>query len=382
MYRETYAEINLRNFRNNLTLLKGFNSHSTFFCPMIKANAYGHGDIELAKVAVSEGVRSLGVALFEEAVRLRQAGLECEILVFYPAIDKASATLLHQYNLTPVVSSWSGLQELAKLNRQISLHVKFNTGMNRLGFSSSDAKTLSIFFHENEKLQLVGLCSHLAIADDMASTEGFTAQQIAKLLSIRSMFKQTDIVLHCLNSEGLIGRHCLERDELNSIGARPGISLYGIKPELKNLNSRSLDRWHAINLKPVMQIKSRIVQVQSIKKNEIVSYGGRYKVDKDSLIAVIPVGYADGYSRQFSNRASVLCAGKEVPVSGSVCMDYTMVDLTKHFAVRKNWLDEEVVLLGQQGEKTITAEELAKIAQTNSYEILTSISQRVPRVYV
>lgn len=387
MFRPTVAHISLDNFRHNVRTLRKLSFGDNFFCPMVKANAYGHGDIQLARVLEDEGVQALGVALIEEGTRLREANIEgAEILVFYPHLNFRAIDELLKYKLTPVVSTWESLclleERASAQNKKVQIHLKFNTGMNRLGFAAEQTLSVAELCRKSTHLQVLGVCTHLQSADDAGFNDRATAQQLNQLQKLVAQFSGLPLQVHALNSEATLARNCFSLGQYNDMGSRPGISLYGIKPQLQNLAGSSQERWNAIELKPVLSLRSHIVQTQKVRKGEGVSYGATYRAPFDTTVAVIPMGYADGFSRKFSNNGIVLIAGEELPISGTVCMDYFMVDMAKSSLSDKACHEHEVVILGHQNGKQISAEQLAKNAATNTYEILTNISARVPRVYV
>jgi len=364
--RPSHAEIRLSNLIHNYRYLRDLVKNHNFVCPMLKANAYGHGDIECARALSQVGVHDFGVVLIEEGIRLREEGINGTILVF-AGFDREAAGEVIKYNLTPVVSTLDDLKELAEqvpAGTSHRVHLKFNTGMNRLGFSEEEIPNLLRFFKESTKLQLAGICTHLFQAEDSFDPKGNTQIQLQKFEKISGNFESGAIVRHVLSSSAVCSQ------KFSGLGARPGIALYGARP--------ALNKDIQLNLLPVMSIKSRVELTQKVKKHETVSYGGTWTAKQNSLIGVVPFGYADGYPRSASNKSFMIVKGRRVPVVGTVCMDYTMVDLT---GVPYAEAGAEVVLLGQQDEESYFVEDLAAASGTISYEILTRISSRVPRIY-
>ncbi len=351
---------------------------------MVKADAYGHGDIQIAKAAAAEGVESLGVALIEEGVRLREAGVSVkEILVFHPNLDELSAQALARYNLTPVISSWHSLQVIQKLHqvRKLNLHLKFNTGMNRLGFRTTETQKLGAVLRSESHLNLVGICTHFINGEDWGSENSYTAMQCRLFQDVLKSFSGLKLKIHAMNSSALIAGHCTKQLEKFQFGARPGIALYGARPDPFQKDLSVIERLSQIDVKPVMSVHSEVALVQAALEGEAVSYGPDFKCARQSLIGVVPIGYADGYRRAFSNRSRMLFQNQYVPVRGRVCMDSTMIDLTDLDGSADQWMGDEVVLMGSQGPHEIRVEELANIAGTNTYEIFTDFSSRLPRVY-
>ncbi len=396
-YRQTFAEINLTALSHNLKTLKSLVSSDTFFCPMIKSFAYGHGDIEVAETLVSEGIRILGVALVEEGIRLREGGIsDAEILIFGP-FNYLGAKAIIKHKLTPVVSDRFQFNELLEAleeaGSKIDIHLKFNTGMNRLGYSIDEIDDLTNLLEKNKSsLTLKGVCSHLASGEDLGAEESFSKKQYDLFSKIISEFQKfTEIQFHLLNSSGFIGSQVLKgnRDYKNieSLGVRPGLALFGVTPSFKNTNAQEFANKN-IGLKPVMCLKTEVIQFHNLSPGESVSYGGRWTAQKKSLIGVLPIGYADGYTRQLSNKGMVVILGKKLPVIGTVCMDYTLVDLTKLLIEgiikqSEEALGIEVIMFGFSLEGNgLPIEEVAESINTISYELMTCIGKRVPRQYL
>ncbi len=393
-FRPLRAEINLKNLRHNYRVLRNIVGAKQFFCPMLKANAYGHGDIECAQALIEEGANCFGVALVEEGVQLREQFREAEILVFQPFADKFSAEAVVACRLTPVVSSWDGVHSLESAIDSVkkasgissfNIHLKFNTGMGRLGFPPNEAKKLADYFlkSSNKKLTVKGVCTHLLSGEDALQENGRARKQLEIFSKIFEFFKGDKIFPHVLNSSACLARFLQpENSYLKYCGGRPGISLYGVKASVAGLSSELESRYEKIELHPVMRVISKVVHVQKLANGETVSYGGRFQVKRESTIGVVPVGYADGYMRRLSSKSNMVCRGQLVPVVGTVCMDFTMIDLTDVGAA----VGDEVTVLGSQNfggrSASITAQELADLAGTNAYEILTNFSARLPRVYV
>jgi alanine racemase len=386
MHRRSYARVDLGNLAKNFQTLRGLLPEGSFVCPMVKANAYGHGDVEVSRRLEKEGAKQLGVALVEEGIKLRKAGIKIPILVF-SLFEDFSVPVMLENNLTPVASQWSQLEKLNELvKKPIDLHIKFNTGMTRLGFAVSDASKLREWFEANPKLKLKGVSTHLLRGDDAGIPGGDSESQLIRLEEAAKAFSGMNVIVHALNSSGAVTMHARLKNKKAMakgvqwpMGARFGIALYGGIPSSLETND--------VQLKPVMSLRSHIALTHKIPAGEKVSYNAIWKATRPSVIGVVPMGYADGFPRIYSNNAEVLCRGKRVPVVGTVCMDYFMVDLTDIVGAdiagaSPELVGEEVVLFGSQGSDTISAEELAKRASTISYEVFTRISDRVPRQYV
>ncbi len=391
--RPSWVEIDHQALSKNATWLRSLVNKDSFYCPMIKANAYGHGAVAVAKTMRAQGVQALGVALLEEAIELRENKIDGSILVF-STFAEASIRQIIQYQITPVLVNWAQLRAFAReLQKDSSvqgaypIHLKFNTGMNRLGFAVSEAREVREFIVGNPQLQLEGVATHLAQGDDAGVADGYSAMQMKMFSQVLASFQGLRFQAHGLNSSGLVSLAFAQnkvlgpqqkefaKDWVWPQGARPGLALYGLKPA---------SQIHQVTeLHPVLSWKSRVMQLQTVETGARVSYNGIWQAKQKSKIGVIPLGYADGFSRLLSNRHTVLCRGERVPIVGIVCMDYFMVDLTalenKTGEVRHG---EEIVLLGRQGQAEISADELAEKMGTISYEVVTSITERVPRKHV
>jgi alanine racemase len=383
MFRRTFAEVNLDHLKHNVRLLQQAFSPHSFMCVMVKANAYGHGDVPISRYLEFLGVKHLGVCLIEEGLILRRGGVLTDILVFR-GFDRDGAKTILENKMTPVVSSWEQISHLEAVAKSpVHIHIKFDTGMNRLGFHPDEGQKLFDYLWQNKKIRLQAILTHLFNGEDGIHFQGQTSRQLQKLNKLTQLFKPLNIFSHALNSAGVASALLLkEKGEdqghplsLQDWGLRPGLMVYGYNP----LGDR-----HKLQLKPVMSLKSQIGMLRSIRSGETVSYGGTWQAKRDSIIGVVPIGYADGYHRLLSNRAEALFAGKRVQIVGNVCMDYLMIDVTDVVAGHdvSHLMDQEVTLFGfDSGGEFLSPEELADRGQTISWEILTSIGERVPRIY-
>jgi alanine racemase len=381
MFRKTFAEINLDHLEHNLNVIRTAFPND-YLCPMVKANAYGHGDLQIAFCLEKLGVQNLGVCLIEEGLLLRNFGVRANILVFR-GFDRAGAKKILQYNLTPVVSSWAHLQHLEAVAQElVSVHIKFDTGMNRLGFSIDDAQKLFDYFWQNKRIRAEAILTHLSEGEDGYLESGNTVDQLTEFSTVIQTFKALDVKVHVLNSAGIISAMKVRHDKKNehplaasTWGLRPGLMLYGYNP---------LQSQFPLSLKPVMTLKSVAGVFRQLQKDEAVSYNSTWRAARESMIAVVPIGYADGYHRMLSNKAEALFMNQRVPVVGNICMDFLMLDVTEvakiqDFDVQQ---EHEVILFGSSADGTLlSAQELAKKSQTIPWEILTSVGERVPRQY-
>ncbi len=368
--RPTHLSIDVKQLKENFKQLKILTPFPHFLCPMIKANAYGHGDTLIAKALQEAGCDSMGVASVEEGIQLRQQNLKCKILVFGFYGPTAAAEILH-YNLTPVVSNLDQVENLSRLAmKPLAIHLKFNTGMNRLGFTAEDLVPLQKMLKKSPYLKVVGLGTHLYLGADICELDSRSFQQINLFKKWADLFAHLKPVCHVYNSAAITALH--RSKQQFEYGFRPGLLVYGVDPE-ENLSLRPL-------IGPVMTFKSKIVAIQEVKSGDVVSYGGTWQAAKDSLIAIVPAGYGDGISRTLSNVGEVLVKERRVPIRGRVCMDYTMIDISSLGLNRESALGQEVVFIGKQGQEEISVLEVALTAGRVNYEIMTAISERVPRV--
>ncbi len=336
---------------------------------VVKANAYGHGSVETTKALIRHGVSRVAVVSVEEGITLRQAGIDAPIVVLGPLYREQIADLL-AHQLTPVVSDISALQPLgqaaATLPTPYPVHIKVETGMGRLGLTQDELADVVAAGRFPKSLHLEGLMTHLADSDEPDA--GRTEQQLTRFASAIETVQAGGFrvpLIHAANSGGSIR---FPRAQFSLV--RPGIMLYGYH----NLPSTVA----APSLKPVLSFQTCIAQLRTIQPGERVSYNGRFTATRRSRIAVLPVGYADGLSRHLSNRGQVLVRGHRVPITGLVCMDMTMVDVTD---VPEASTGDDVILIGRQGTEQITAEDIAAWTGTISYEVLCSIGPRIPRRY-
>jgi len=287
-----------------------------------------------------------------------------------------------KHGLTPVISQFNQLDILKSAmnsEQKVKVHLKINTGMYRLGMDMVEIPEAAKWFASQPNLKLVGLCTHLATTEDFYRKDGFTQIQLSRFKDALSVFPNFKGHVHIFNSAGLIAQTL---SKVSAFGVRPGISLYGIKPDLLDLPKELAGAYADISLKPVMTLKSQIIAYHLLETGETVSYGQNWRAKSKSVVGVIPIGYADGYQRILSNRGLMLFRGQLVPVVGTVCMDYVLVDLTSVLGFCEGRIGEEVVLFGEQQGQHLSVEDIAERANTISYELLAGIGKRVPRQYV
>ena len=367
--RGTHVQIDIQNLIQNYREIAKYCDFTDFICPMVKANAYGHGEALVARALEGAGCQVLGVNSLEEANSLRRAGVGTSILVF-GVFQESSVPALEKLQVTPVVSSFAQLEALGQhLQSAMEIHIHFNLGMNRLGFQPGEGSQLKRIFNGSKKLRLGGLSTHLPCGEDLGREGGVTSGQLRQYEQIIDSFSSEKLTYHVFNSVSLLQLKAQGLQGQYPFGVRPGIALYGYPP----LESE-------LDLRPVMSLVSRLVAIHKLKKGEAVSYGASWRAGRNSTIGVIPIGYGDGYSRLFSHGTQVLVQGQKCPLVGRVCMDYIMVDLSD--LPGKTPVGESVILLGGKGDQKVDAEDLARSMGSISYEVLTSIGERIPRLPV
>ena len=367
--RPTFCAVNLACLRWNFRQVRKKVGRRVKILSVVKANAYGHGAGQVARTLADAGSDGFGVATLEEGVELREAGIRAPILILagvYP--DQLKETL--RYRLTPVLYDLGTLErlesELRRRRASLGFHLKIDTGMGRIGLLASEIDGWLPKLGRLKALKFDGLSSHFSHAE--SEEEKYTHSQLTAFTAVVERLRQAGLcppLIHMALSAAVIS---LPSSYFRMV--RPGLILYGIPPSPVMADS--------ITLKPALSWKTRILQLKRVPKGTSISYGRTFVTQRESLIATLPVGYADGYHRLLSNRGVALVRGRRAPVVGRVCMDLTMLDVTDIRGVKQG---DEVVLLGKQGREGISADEMALWAETISYEVLTSISARVPRIH-
>ncbi|NOU96568.1 alanine racemase [Paenibacillus sp. LMG 31456] len=371
-HRDTWAEISLDAIIHNAITFKSSLSENCRFMAVVKADGYGHGAIEVATAAIHAGADYLGIAFLDEALQLRNAGIDKPILVLgYTPPHSVEAAI--KQDITITVFSDEVLEEIIacteRLDHRARIHLKVDTGMSRVGVSTiEEAFTLAFKTVSSRLVSLEGMFTHFADADN--EDDSFTQQQFQLFKSFIEELEKRHIhipIKHCCNSAAAMTTPAMH---LNMV--RIGISLYGLLP-FKQIRSNN----HPIC--QAMSFKTKISALKTVAANCPVSYGCTFKPIKDSRIATIPVGYADGLSRLLSNKGYVLVHGQRVPIIGKICMDQTMLDVTSlpHIQV-----GDEVTLFGWSEESLLSVDEIADYMNTINYEVVCSVGKRVPRVYV
>lgn len=369
VHRATFAVIDLDAIAENLRTLRSLLPRSVAVCAVVKANAYGHGAVAVSRELEARGVEAFGVATLEEGLELRAAGIERPVLVLGIGVSGIEAAQEHR--LTPVVYSVESGRRISeaarRMKKPLSVHLKIDTGMGRLGVQGEEWRAVLEDLLENPWIEVEGIATHFSSAD---SDPDFTRTQLGRF---RQALEQ---------AESLSGNRVKERHSANSAGlvhhpesvftmVRPGLLLYGAYPE-PGMRDK-------IEVRPAMTFKTHVLHVKSLPSGSPVSYGRTFQTKRPSRIATLPVGYADGYRRDLSNRGWVLLRGEKAPVVGNVTMDLTMVDVTEVPGVSEG---DEVILFGGSDRSCLPVEDLAERIGTISYELLCAVSSRVPRIYV
>lgn len=368
--RPTWVEVELDCIVHNIAQYRSLIGPAVEIMAVVKADAYGHGAIAVARAAVEAGASRLAVASFEEAVELRRAGLPVPVIILgYCAPGFASA--LVRYQLTPAIYDLETARilsgALAREGSFLPVHIKVDTGMNRLGFTAGAIAELLPVLAALPGLKLEGLFTHLATADE--EDPAYTAKQLHLFAGVREACRERGIIIPCCHVANSAAVVCHPASAYNAI--RLGIAMYGYYPGRRATAGPP-------GLQPALSFKSRIVQLKTVPPGTPVSYGCTYITPVTACIATVPVGYGDGFRRDLSNRGSALVRGCRVPVVGRVCMDYLMLDVT---AVEGVSAGDEVVFYGCQGETKITVDTVAEELNTIPYELLCALSKRVPRFY-
>lgn len=368
--RPTWAEIDLSAIRHNVGVVRQIVGPTVEIMAVVKADAYGHGSVPVAKAAIEAGVDRLGVAILDEAVELREAGIDVPIQILGCSLPEHAREVV-RYDLVQTVSNeeivFALSREAAKAGKIARVHVKVDTGMGRVGVSAEKLIEFVGRISGCEAVKIEGIMTHLPCADE--PEDDFTPKQIqqfARLISDPKIVSLGEgIRYHAANSAGIV-RYPFSHFNL----VRPGLMLYGAT----TVTGSPIQRL----LRPALSLKSRIVQVRAMRMGEAVSYGRTYRLPKDTLVAVIPIGYADGYPRALSNKARVLVNGKFAPVIGRVCMDQCMIDIGEVGDVK---VGDTVTLIGTDKGASIRVEDVAVWADTIPHEILCTIGKRVRRAY-
>jgi alanine racemase len=378
------AEIDLKAIAHNVRELRRITHPGARLMGVVKANGYGHGAIGVARCALQNGAERLGVARIDEGIQLRAAGIKAPILIFGYTLPERTPEIL-EYDLTQTVYTLAFARALSRtavsVGKKIRIHLKIDTGMGRLGLLSKNFKshysdeminttavdeTLAIAGLNG--LELEGIFTHFATAD--SADKSYAENQLDLFLNYLSRVRKAGLdpeVKHAANSAALID---MPQSHLDMV--RPGIAIYGLYPSAEVNKKR-------VSLRPAMALKTKVIHLKKVPAGFNISYGITYKTPKPTTIATVPIGYADGLNRLLSSRGQMLVHGKRVPIVGRVCMDLTMLDVGSIDNVQ---VGDEAVIFGRQGSESLTVDEMASSLNTINYEIVTTITARVPRVYL
>jgi alanine racemase len=369
--RPVWAEIDLDKLAHNMREIRRV-AKSEIIIAVVKADAYGHGAIDVAPVLLENGANRLAVAIISEAVELRRSGIECPIMILGFTPPNLIDNILN-YDIEQAVYSFEFAKELSKMaqkeNKTARVHIVLDTGMGRIGYLPCDESAQEIYnIYNLPNIIIEGMFCHFSSSDEYDKT--YTYEQVKKYNEFYEKLKEKKVNInmrHMANSAAII-----DLPETHYEAVRPGIIIYGYYPsyEVKKEN---------IDLKPVMTLKTNVVHIKTLPPGEYVSYGRKFKTQKESVIATLPVGYADGYTRLLFQKGKVILKGTFAPVIGSICMDQCMIDVSEIPGVK---VGDEVILMGEDENNKFTADTIADIIGTINYEVVCSITKRVPRVYV
>lgn len=369
--RPTWAEVNLDHIAHNVREIRRLTSPQAEVMAVVKADGYGHGAVEVAETALQNGATRLAVAILDEGIELRKAGITAPILILgYTPAEQAKAVV--EYDLTPAVYIKQVAEALsqaaAAIGKKVKIHIKVDTGMGRIGLIAGE--DVVSFVREVRKLpgiEVEGMFTHFAVAD--AADKGYTRDQFAKFIAVVEALSREGIeipIKHVANSAAI-----MDLPEMHLDLVRPGIILYGLYPS-DEVNKQIID------LKPAMEWKTCLSWVKKVSAGTSVSYGCIYRTKGEEIIGSLPLGYADGFTRLLTGKAEVLVRGRRFPVVGRICMDQCMIRLDGLWPK----VGEEAVIMGRQGSELISADELAAKLGTINYEIVCMVGKRVPRVYL
>ncbi|MCY6483314.1 alanine racemase [Clostridium aestuarii] len=370
--RPVWAEINLDNLAFNMQQIKRIAKVKEII-GVVKADAYGHGALDVAPVLLQNGATRLAVAVISEGIELRNAGIKCPIMILGFTPPSFMDELL-KYNIEQTVFSYDyakQLSEIAHKKQKIAkIHIAIDTGMGRIGFIPNHESAEEIYkISKLPNIKIEGMFSHFSSADE--TDKEYTYYQLEKFNNFYDILKQKNIkisIRHIANSASI-----MELPQTYFQAVRPGIIQYGYYP------SQEVDR-NKLELKPVMKLKTNIAHIKKVPSGHYISYGRKFKSCRESVIATLPIGYADGYARSLSNKGKVIVNGQFAPIIGNVCMDQCMIDVTDIACdVRAG---DEVILMGQENGVKFDADDIAEMIGTINYEVICMISKRVPRVYI
>lgn len=375
---KTWVEIDSRALKNNIKELKKFLSPQTKMMAVVKSNAYGHGIVEVSKICVQSGIDWIGVDSVDEAIALREQGIGLPILILGYTILSALPKAVSN-NIDLIVYNKETIKELGRVSseqgREVNLHIKIETGTNRQGVSLENLLDFVNLIKQYPNLKIQGLSTHFANIED-TTDHSYAKKQLEEFKKAIKFLEENNIKIPVKHTACSAATILFPKTHFDL--TRIGISLYGLWSSKETIVSAQ-QKNKKINLKPCLTWKTRIAQIKKIKAGAPISYGLTEKIAQDSKIAVLPIGYWDGLDRGLSSIGNVLIKGKRCKILGRICMNICMVDVS-HISDIK--LEDEVVLLGKQGEEEITAEDIANKLNTINYEVVTRINPLIPRFYI
>ena len=372
--RAAWAEINVTNLDFNIKQIINKVGKDTKITGIIKADGYGHGSVKMASVLRANGISSFGVATLSEAIKLRNAGYRLEEILVLGLTPDPYVDVLVEYNLTPVVCSYTNAEAISRsakrVGKVINGYVAIDTGMGRIGYNPEALESINDvrLISELENFKIQGLFSHFATADAADKYYSSLQEQRFNMFYKRMQDAGINVKYRALANSAAI----MEIPSAHFEQVRPGIILYGLYP------SNEVDR-SAMELRPAMSVKANIVHLKKVPAGTSISYGRKWTSTRDSLIATIPLGYADGYPRPYSGKAQVIVNGVMALIVGNICMDQCMIDVTHVPYVR---IGDEVTVMGKDGIYEVSADDIAEATGTINYEIACAFGQRLPKVYV
>jgi len=370
-FRPVWEEVNLDNIAYNMKNIRAKTKSKEIFA-VVKADAYGHGAVDVAPVLLENGATRLSVAVLSEGVELRKSGIKCPINILGVTPETLFDYII-DYDLEPVVFNYDYALKLSKAakskNKTVKIHIKVDTGMGRIGFLPTEESVAeAVKISKIPNLEIQGLFSHFSTADE--KNKEYSKYQFEKYNWFLNKLVDNGVKIEIrdlANSAAI-----MELPDTHFDGTRPGIILYGYYPST-DVNKKELD------IKPVMTLKADILHIKTMEPGQYIGYGRKFKTERKSIIATLGVGYADGYTRMLSGKAKVIINGQFAPVVGSICMDQCMIDVTDIEGVK---IGDEVILMGSDGKLKFDVDDIAPLLGTINYEVLCMISKRVPRVYI
>jgi len=373
MFNRAWAEVDLDAIAHNVREIRRITNKKSEIMGVVKADAYGHGVMEVVRTILENGATCLAVSMLDEAIQLRKNGIDVPILIL-SYTDPVRVAEIIEYRVTQAVFSHDLAKALSdeavRQKKNVKIHIKIDTGMTRVGFMPGYSAIKNVVeISKLPRLIVEGLFTHFASADE--KDKSYTYMQFERFMGICSELNRIGVYIpikHVANSAAII-----EFPEMHLNMVRPGIIQYGMYPS-DEVDSNKID------LKPAMTLKANVILIKEVEKNTSISYGRVFTTNRESKIATIPIGYADGYTRLLTGKGQVLINGEMAPVVGKICMDQCMVDVTDLKGDVS--VGDEVVLFGMQGDKEIRVEDIARRIGTINYEIVCIIGKRLPRVYL